>query len=211
MISGTLPNNTVWWLSRDGKKIWIESSDLEHDKFQKKGYNIAHGRIFYKGKDVGELATSRLDRRIREDAWIIKLEAILNIYPELVEDIEKKKIEEKKKKKLAPTKEKKKTNIEAKKEIVEFKEGPKKDKEPVRNYFDINRPYVAWIKNEIDKNNGKLIISSKNLKEKMGDEFLNMHDIRICLGLKKILSNIGITVELTSIKGESVIIMNKII
>lgn len=214
MISGTLPNNTVWWLSRDGQKIWIESRDLEQHKFKEKGYNIVHGRIFYKRKDVGELTTSRLDSRINKDAWIIKLEAILDIYPELIEDIERKKIEEKKKKKSAPIKEIKKVATKKIEIIEEYKkdvEEPRKDKEPVKDYFDINRPYVAYIKDEIDKNNGKLIISYKNLKEKMGEEFLNMHDIRIYLGLKKILSKIGIVVESISIKGKNIIIMKKIL
>lgn len=209
MISGTLPNNTVWWLSRDGLKIWIESRDLEHEKFKQKNYIISHGRIFHGRKDVGELATSRLDRRKGKDAWIIKLQAILDIYPELEEEIQRKEIEDKKKVKTV-SKNKISNNVkeEPRKEIVEQS---KNNKEPVRDYFDINRPYVTWIKDEIDKNNGKMIISFKNLKEKMGDEYLNMHDIRIHFGLKKILSNIGITVEARSIKGESVAIMKKIL
>ena len=257
MISGKLPNDTVWWLSTDGKKIWIESENLEQEKFKEKGCNIVHGRIFYARKEVGELTTSRLDSRKHKDAWIIKLDTMLDVYPGLMEDIHRKEIEEKKKKrkkashksKKEPKKElvnkelEKEQNKESEKEIKEdkgqdkelekkikedkdtkiyikdehIKEVAEKDEikrkggEPIRDYFDINRPYVKWIKDEICKNgNGKLTISLKDLKEKMGDEFIKMHDLRIYFGLNKILSSIGITIELRSIKGESVAIIKKI-
>src|SRR3990167_1794003 len=99
MISGTLPNNTVWWISKDGKKVWIESNQLENQKFIDKGYNIVKDRIFNPKirKQVGELAGSRLERRLYKDAWIITLDAFLDIYPDLISAIGNKTIEEKKK------------------------------------------------------------------------------------------------------------------
>lgn len=235
MISGKLPNDTVWWLSTDGKKIWIESENLEQEKFEEKGCNIVHGRIFYARKEVGELTSSRLDSRKHKDAWIIKLDAMLNVYPGLMEEINRKEIEEKKKKKKRVStkgkKEPKKELVnkglekeqkedkdlkvcikeEPKKEVIEKDEIKHKDGEPIRDYFDINRPYVKWIKDEICKNeNDKLTISLKDLKEKMGDEFIKMHDLRIYFGLNKILSSISITIELRSVKGESIAIIKKI-
>ena len=87
MISGKLPNNTVWWLSSDGKKIWIESECLEQEKFKEKRYNIANDMIFYSRKEMGELTTSRLNSRRHKESWVIKLDAILDIYPELLEEI----------------------------------------------------------------------------------------------------------------------------
>ena len=223
MISGKLLNNTVWWLSKDGLKIWIESRDLEQERFIQKGYNIVHGRILHAMLDVGELATSRLDSRKGKNAWVIKSQAMLDVYPELIEEIQKKGIEEKKKKKTKTVPSKKDTissadinRKEPKRESVgetigETVKGsdtiePKKS----MDYFDINRPYITWLKDEIHKN-GKIVITSKNLKEKMGEEFVGMHDIRIHFGLKKILSSIGITVECRSLKGESVVIMKKIL
>ena len=211
MISGKLPNDTVWWLSTDHKKIWIESENLEQEKFKEKKYNIVHDRIFYARKEVGELATSRLDSRKHKDAWIIKLEAILDIYPELLEDINKKELEDNKKKRVK-TPNKKDKKIGSKREII--KEEPKrevieinKSKEPV---FDINRPYVTWIKDEISKSeNGKIIVPIKNLKEKMGEEFIKLDNFRIYFGLNKILANTGITVELGSAKKECVAIIKK--
>ncbi len=100
MISGTLSNNTVWWISKDGKKVWIESKDLEEQKFSQKGYSIIKDRIFSSKprKQVGELTGSRLERRLYKDSWLIALSAFLDIYPELIEEIGNKSIEEKKKK-----------------------------------------------------------------------------------------------------------------
>ena len=217
VVSGKLPNNTVWWLSTDGKKIWIESEDLEQEKFKDKKYNIVNDRIFYVRKDVGELATSRLDSRKHKAAWIIKLEAILDVYPELLEEINRKEIEEKKKKRTKVSSKDKK--IEYKKEII--KEEPKvieehkkeiieinKSKELV---FDINRPYVAWIKDEISKSeDDKIIIPIEVLKEKMGEEFTKLDNFRIYFGLNKILAGTGITVELGSAKRECIAIIRKI-
>jgi len=243
VISGKLPNDTVWWLSTDGKKIWIESENLDQEKFKEKGCNIVHGRIFCARKEVGELTTSRLDSRRHKDAWIIKLDTMLYVYPELMEEIHRKEIEgKKKKKKRVSSKGKKEQNKELvnkelekeqnkelekerkedkdpkiyikeepKKEVIEKDEIEHKDREPIRNYFDINRPYIKWINDEICKNgNSKLTIPLKDLKEKMGDEFVKMHDIRIYFGLNKVLSSIGITIELRSIKGENVAIIKKI-
>ena len=215
MISGKLPNDTVWWLSKDGSKIWIESKDLEQDKFRDKNYSIERDIIFYARKDVGELAASRLDSRKGEDAWAIKLQAITDIYPELLEEINRKEIEENKKKRTKTSpKDKKGTKIASKKKIIE---DPKKDiieinknKEPVINYFDSNRPYVTWIKDEISKNeNGEMIIPIKDLKEKMGDEFIKLDNFRIYFGLNKILAGTGITVELGSAKKECIVIIKK--
>ena len=107
MISGMLPNNTIWWLSTNGQKIWIESKDLEQDKFKEKGYSVKSDIISYTGKPVGELTTSRLESRKRKDAWILKVESVLDIYPELVEEIKQKEIENKKKKKDAASKNRK--------------------------------------------------------------------------------------------------------
>lgn len=50
MISGTLSNNTVWWISRDEKNVWIESKELENQKFIDKEYGIEKDRIF--GSDL---------------------------------------------------------------------------------------------------------------------------------------------------------------
>ena len=228
MISGKLSNDTVWWLSSDNKKIWIESGDLEQEKFKEKKYNVINGRIYYARKDVGELATSRLDSRKHKDAWIIKLEAILDVYPELLEEINRKEIEEKKKKRvMAPSKNKKDKKTEPKKEIIKeeiIKEEPGSNiiedkpgnniikeehkKEPV--YFDINLPYVTWIKDEISKSeNGKMTIPIKDLKEKMGEEFIKLDNFRIYFGLNKVLAGTGIIVELGSAKKECVAIIKK--
>ena len=240
VVSGKLPNNTVWWLSTDGKKIWIESEELEQEKFKEKKYNVAHGRIFYARKDVGELATSRLDSRKHKDAWIIKLEAILDVYPTLLDEINRKEIEEKKKKRPKDqSKDKKSKKIEQKSDIII--EEPKKEiiietnnnipkkeintetnnnipkkeiitetnnKEPV--YFDINLPYVTWIKDEISKSeDGTIIIPINDLKEKMGKEFIKLDNFRIYFGLNKILANDGIIVELGSAKKECIAIIKK--
>ena len=214
MISGKLPNNTVWWLSKDGLKIWIESRDLEQEKFSKKGYNVVHGRIFHNRLDVGELATSRLDSRKGKNAWIIKLQAMLDLYPELIEEIKRKGDEEKKKKKMKMVPKRKTAisdiGINKEESRQETNESNEIMESSSMNYFDLNRPYVTWIKDEVDKN-GKLVITSKNLKEKMGEEFVGMHDIRIHFGLKKILSSIGIIVESRSLNGESVVIMKKVL
>lgn len=234
MISGKLPNNTIWWLSTNGQKIWIESKDLEQAKFEEKGYYRSNDRIFHTQKEMGELATSRLESRKRKDAWIIRLDAMLDVYPELVEEIKRKDIEEKEKKK-------KRTNTQSrnKREIKkEFKTNPtieyhKNDivernsidpsieernndpveingtepvreehkKEPSMDYFDINRPYVTQIKDEVDKSEkGEVIMMIKDLKSKMGEEFEKMDDFRIYFGLNKILPDIGIIVDLKSIR-----------
>lgn len=118
-----LPNNTIWWLSTNGQKIWIESRDLEQDKFKEKGYSIKSDIISYTGKPVGELTTSRLESRKRKDAWIVKVESVLDIYPELVEEIKKKEVENKKKKKEATSKNRK----SAIPKPFVTKEEPKKD------------------------------------------------------------------------------------
>lgn len=227
MISGKLPNNTVWWLSTNGQKIWIESKDLESEKFKEKGYRTTKDRIFNTVKEVGELTTSRLESRKRKDAWIVKVDAILHIYPELIEDIKRKEIEEKKKKRTNDSSKNKReirkefkidsSSNEHKNEIVternmdnsvESIKNP--NNEPVRDYFDINRPYVAWIKDEISKSEKEeLIISFKYLKSKMGEEFEKMDDFRIFFGLNKVLPNIGMKVESKIIKRESVALIRK--
>lgn len=228
MISGMLPNNTIWWLSTNGQKIWIESKDLELDKFKEKGYNIKHDTIFHTGKAVGELTTSRLESRKRKDAWILKVESVIDIYPELSEDIQKKDAENKKKKKeLAsknrrrpipkafvvkeePKKEQPKTNdVETDIETKNIGAFEQTNKEPKRDSFDINSPYVSWIKDEVEKNTNGLTISFPSIKEKMGGEFLDMHNLRIFFGLQKILSNIGIKVEQGYKNREHAIVMKK--
>lgn len=225
MISGTLPNNTVWWISTDGKKVWIESKELENKKFVDKGYGIVKDRIFNHRikKQVGELTGSRLERRLYKDSWIVTLDAFLDIYPDLVSDIRDKSIEEKKKKrqtrsitksttkynapKILPHKEQEDVN----KKLGQEGEHEKKEEKIIeKSYFDITYPYVEWIKGEIDKSpNGELKILSDDMKEKMGKEYLNMHDMRIYFGLKKISTEIGIDVELGKSKGKSALIMKK--
>jgi len=228
VISGTLPNNTVWWISRDGKKVWIESKDLENQKFIDKGYGIEKDIIFgYRPrKQVGELTGSRLERRLHKDSWIITLNAFLDIYPDLMSEIGNKSIEEKKKKMQTKSVTKSKTPKMLQKEIYKDKEkvqedvdkklgqeGEQEKKEEKiieRSYFDTAYPYVEWIKGEIDKSpNGELKILSDDMKEKMGGEYLNMHTMRIYFGLKKILPGIGIDVELGKFKGKSAFIMKK--
>lgn len=83
MINGTLPNNTVWWISRDGKKVWIESRELENQKFIDKEYDIEKDRIFASKpkRQIGELTGSRLEGRLYKDSWRITLDAFLDIYP----------------------------------------------------------------------------------------------------------------------------------
>ncbi len=229
MISGTLPNNTVWWISKDGKKVWIESGELEKQKFSEKGYNVVKDRIFSSKikKQVGELASSRLERRLYKAAWIITLNTLLDVYPNLVSEIEKKTIEErnktlKKKQTKSPSKKlleenKIENKIDKENEIenkIEEKgqklNGGQEEKKKISNksYFDIKCPYVEWIKGEVNKN-PELKILSENMKEKMGEEYLNMHDIRIYFGLKKILTEIGINIELGKFKGKSLLIMKK--
>lgn len=223
MISGKLPNNTIWWLSTNGQKIWIESKDLEQEKFEEKGYYRSNDRIFHTQKEMGELATSRLESRKRKDAWIIRLDAMLDVYPELIEEIERKEIEEKKKKKINRSpknkrevrKEFKADSVikEHKNDIVETNSvevGKNPNKEPVRSYFDVDSPYVAWIKDEIDKSEkGEILVPYKDLKSRMGEEFEKMDDFRIYFGLNKILSNIGITVESQSSKRGNIAVIKK--
>ena len=256
MIHGKLPNGTIWWLSKDGLKIWIESRDLEFEKFTKKAYNMQYDRM-YKEKvgEVGELTSSRLESRKWKKAWVIKLGTMVDVYPILAEEINRQTIEEKKKKKTVtkPTRKWVKPNsivnniadknpkmevvehktevIESKQELIdtidtigssdtigstettentienkvvkEFKKEPKKD------FFDINRPYVKLLNDEVNKN-GKLTITYKNLKEKMGEEFVTMSDLRIQYGLKKVLSSIGINVYPGVLQRESALIMEKV-
>ena len=265
MISGMLPNNTIWWLSTNGQKIWIESKDLEQDKFKEKGYNVKRDTIFHTGQAVGELTTSRLESRKRKDAWIVKVESVIDIYPELVEEIHKKEVENKKKKRdltsknvrravpkafiarEVPKKEPAKTdsvpdkNVEIKdvdklkdtnaykyvntsKDINAIKDEnvskdtmdhdsdkePRNIKEPKKDSFDVNDPYVLWIKEEVEKSPDGIKMSFPSIKEKMGDEFMNMHDLRIFFGLQKILSNVGIKVEQGYKAREHAIVMKKI-
>jgi len=224
VISGTLPNDTVWWISTDGNKVWIESKDIENQKFSEKGYNIVKDIIFNHRikKQVGELTGSRLERRLYEDAWIIKLNAFLDIYPDLIEEIGNKSIEEKKKKRQtrSVTKSTKKSKTpktlpqrEIEKVLEQEGEQDKKKEEKIieRSYFDTEYPYVEWIKGEIDKSpDGELKILSDDMKEKMGGEYLSMHTMRIYFGLKKILPGIGIDIELGKLKGKSALIMKKI-
>jgi len=231
MISGMLSNNTIWWLSTNGQKICIESKDLELDKFKEKGYNIKHDTIFHAGQAVGELTTSRLESRKRKDAWILKVESVIDIYPELSDEIQKKDAENKKKRKeLAsknrrrpipkifitkeePKMEQSKTNnsedgnIETK-NIGTFEQIV--NKEQRKDSFDINSPYVSWIKEEVEKNADGITMSFPSIKEKMGGEFMTMHNLRIFFGLQKILSSIGIKVEQGYKAREHAIIMKKI-
>lgn len=235
MISGMLPNNTIWWLSTNGQKIWIESKDLDQEKFKEKGYNIKRDTILHTGQAVGELTTSRLESRKRKDAWIVKVESVLDIYPELVEEIQRKDAENKKKRKELSSKNRKRVipkkfiaKEESKNEQVkvdnpetiktevrnidEFKDAAE-DKNsgiPKKDVFDVNSPYVSWIKDEVGKSqDGKIILSFPAIKEKMGGEFLNMHNLRIFYGLQKILSNIDINVEQGYKNREHAIVMKK--
>lgn len=211
MINGTLPNNTVWWISRNEKNVWIESKELENQKFIDKEYIIEKDRIFGSKprRQVGELTGSKLERRLYKDSWRITLDAFLDIYPDLVSEIKNKNIEEKKKKRQTKSKTEYKTKSNAQtlhqeltKEIDKNKEKEQKD------VFDITCPYVEWIKGEIDKSpDRELKILSDDMKEKMGKEYINMHVIRIYLGLNKVLSEIGINVELGKLKGKSALIM----
>lgn len=229
-----LPNNTIWWLSTNGQKIWIESKDLEKDKFKEKGYNVKRDTILHTGQAVGELTTSRLETRKRMDAWIVKVESVIDIYPELIEEIQKKDAENKKKRRELASKNRKRP---AAKTFV-IKEEPKKEtpktndteaenietknigtseqvankeinKEQRRDSFDVNSHYMTWIKDEVEKNTNGITISYPTMKEKMGGEFINMHDLRIFFGLQKILSSIGIKVEQGYKNREHAIIMKK--
>jgi len=226
VISGKLANNTIWWLSTNGEKIWIESKEIEQEKFQEKGYRVADDRIFSAVREIGELTVSRLESRKRKEAWIIKVDAMLNVYPELVEEIRRKDIEEKKKKKTGVS-HKSKREIkkiypvkidsiidEHKDDIVEEKDNTESEKipdnKPVRDYFSVDRPYVTWIKDEIDKSKiGEMIISFKDLKGKMGEEFEEMDNFRIFFGLNKILPKIGLTLQTRIIKKENMAIIKK--
>ncbi len=243
MISGILSNNTVWWLSTDGQKIWIESKDIEQDKFKEKGYNVKEDIIYRAGDIVGELTASRLNSRKKKDAWVVKLAYATDVYPELIEEIKKKDAEDKKKKRGSSSKNRNniyQKNIYQKNTYQRNNatiEEPKKDqykngimltveketnisigqtgnkdvKEPKKDCFDINGPYVPWIKDEVEKSvDGKVMISYNNIKEKMGGDFLNMHDLRIFFGLKKILSDVGISVEQGRTKKEHVVIFKKL-
>ena len=233
MISGMLPNNTIWWLSTNGQKIWIESKDLEQDKFKEKGYSVKSDIISYTGKPVGELTTSRLESRKRKDAWILKVESVLDIYPELVEEIKQKEIENKKKKKDVASKNRKcavpkpfiikeepkrefaKTN-NVPSENIEIKNAdtfkdakPRIDEKPKIDTFDVNSPYVSLIKDEVEKSADGVTMTFPAIKAKMGGEFLNMHDLRIFYGLQKILSDVGIKVEQGYKERRHAIIMKK--
>lgn len=268
MIHGKLPNDTIWWLSKDGLKIWIESRDLEIKKFTEKSYNINYDRL-YKERvgEVGELTSSRLESRKWKKAWVIKLGPMIDIYPELMEEINRQTIEEKKRKKtvtrpakrgIKPNKvidnkpkieitepqiespehkieianpkieivdskievtecnaevavtDCKQETIENSENVAESKAVKEFKKETARDFFDKNRPYVAWLKDEIDKN-GKLTITYKKLKEKMGEEFVKMPDLRIQYGLKKVLSNIGIKVDPGMLQKESALVMERVL
>jgi len=69
---------------------------------------------------------------------------------------------------------------------------------------------VSLIKDEVEKSEaGKVILQYGTQKEKMGGEFLEMHDLRVFYGLKKILLNVGISVEQGRIKNEHAVIMKK--
>lgn len=253
MIHGKLPNDAIWWLSKDGLKIWIESKDLELKKFTEKAYNAKYDRL-YKERvgEVGELTSSRLESRKWKKAWVIKLGPMIDVYPELAEEINRQTIEEKKRKKTVtkPTKkwikpnnvidnkhnievvehkievanhkieiaecksetdvtECKQDTVENSEEVVENKVVKEFKKEQKRDFFDINRPYVKLLKDEINKN-GKLTITYRNLKEKMGEEFLTMPDMRIQYGLKKVMSSIGIDVYPGVLQKESALVMEKI-
>lgn len=223
MISGKLPNDTIWWLSTNGQKIWIESKDLEKEKFNEKGYSTTDDRIFGASRDIGELTTSRLESRKRKEAWVIKVDAMINVYPELAEEISNKEIEEKKKKKTGGShkREIRKTYpvrtdyiVEEHKDDIVGNENIESEKipdnKPVRDYFSIDRPYVTWIKEEIDKSKiGEIIISFKDLKSKMGKEFEEMDNFRIFFGLNKVLPSIGLILESKIIKRENMAIIRK--
>ncbi len=233
MISGKLPNNTIWWLSTDGQKVWIESEDIEQDKFKEKGYNVKGDIIYHAGQVIGELTGSRLNSRKRKDAWIIKVASVTDIYPELIEEIKKKDLEDKKKRKESASKNKKSvTQKNFARSTNVISEGVKKDqlvdkiskndgednkeyivnKESKKDCFDVNSPYVSWLKEEVEKSiDGKVMLSFPTLKEKMGGDFLNMHDLRIFFGLKKILSDIGIVAEQGRTKKEHVVILKKVL
>lgn len=233
MISGTLSNNTVWW-TRDGKKVWIESKELENQKFRDKGYNIIKDRIFSSKikKQIGELVGSRLERRLYQDAWVMTLDAFLDIYPDLTKEIENINFDEEKKKRRqtrskieSKTKSKRpkilpqeipkeiEKNKEEEQDVNEKESVQEKKQEKIieKSYFDVTHPYVQWIKGEIGKSpDGELKMLSDDMKEKMGGEYQNMHDMRIYFGLKKILPVIGIDIELGKLKGKSALIMKKI-
>lgn len=231
MISGTLSNNTVWW-TRDGKKVWIESKELESQKFRDKGYNIIKDRIFSSKikKQIGEMVGSRLERRLYQDAWVITLDAFLDIYPDLIKEVENINFEEEKKKrrqtrskiesktkpkrpKILPQAMPKEIEKKDEEQDVNEKEGQEKKQEKIieKSYFDVTHPYVEWIKGEISKSpDGELKMLSDDMKEKMGGEYQKMHVMRIYFGLKKILPVIGIDIELGSLKGKSALIMKKI-
>ncbi len=226
MISGKLPNNTIWWLSTNGQKIWIESKDLEKEKFNEKGYSTTEDRIFSASREmsreIGELTTSRLESRKRKEAWVIKIDAMINVYPEIAEEIKRKDIEEKKKKKTSGVhkREIRKTYpvrtdsiIEEHKDVEEKdnKESEKIiDNKPARDFFSTDRPYVAWIKDEVDKSKiGELIIPFKDLKSKMGEEFEEMDNFRIFFGLNKVLPKVGLTLQSRIIKRENMAIISK--
>ena len=170
---------------------------------------------------------SKLERRLYKDSWRITLGAFLDVYPDLASEIKNKNIEEKKKSrhKKSKTESKIKYNTpvlhqEFSKDIEKNKEKEQKDvnenflqkdaHENKKSYFDITYPYVEWIKGEIDKSpDGELKILSDDMKEKMGKEYINMHIMRIYLGLNKVLSEIGINVKLGQIKGKSALIMKR--
>jgi len=234
VISGKLSNGTIWWLSTNGQKIWIESKDLEKEKFKEKGYRTTDDRIFYLTNEMGELTTSRLESRKRKDAWIIKVDAMLDVYPELITEIKTKEIEEKKKKResvssrnkreirrefKAPSMENKDnitesndTVIKSDESIIESNEEGSNNipKKPVGDYFSIDRPYITWIKDEIDKSEkGEMIISYKDLKSKMGEEFEEMDNFRIFYGLNKVLPTIGMILESKYVKRQSMAVIKK--
>jgi hypothetical protein len=234
VISGKLSNDTIWWLSTNGQKIWIESKDLEKEKFKEKGYRTTDDRIFYLTNEMGELTTSRLESRKRKDAWIIKVDAMLDVYPELIMEIKTKEIEEKKKKResvssrnkreirrefKAPSIENKDNITESNESIIKNNEGiiesneenlDNSAKKHVGDYFDINRPYITWIKEEMNKSEKEeIIISYKDLKSKMGEDFEKMDDFRIFYGLNKILPSIGMILESKYAKRQSMAVIKK--
>lgn len=258
MISGKLPNNTIWWLSTNGQKIWIENKDIEREKFKEKGYRLTGDRIYNSRREVGELTTSRLESRRRKDAWIIHVESVLDVYPELLEEIRRKEIEEKKKKRIGTSLTSSNSNSSKRRDknvIKEIKEDVIKDikrnvtkeeddeddeddeynsidedqnkyiennnngndikssvvkKKSSEEYFNINRPYVSIIKDEVENSEkGELIMSFKDLKSKMGGDFEKIDDFRIFFGLNKILPNIGLIVESRYIKRESMAIIKR--
>lgn len=235
MISGKLSNDTIWWLSTNGQKIWIESKDLEKEKFKEKGYRTTDDRIFYLTNEMGELTTSRLESRKRKDAWIIKVDAMLDVYPELIMEIKTKDIEEKKKKResvssrnkreirrefkapsMPPTEnEDRGVNENIVENNINVTESNDESldnihKKPVGDYFDINRPYITWIKEEMNKSEKEeIIISYKDLKSKMGEDFEKMDDFRIFYGLNKILPTIGMILESKYAKRQSMAVIRK--